>query len=112
MSELKDMPVVTVEQIVRFREKAIKIEKQRDKLLEAIKLIIVKENSRVIITNIQEIYSCDMELKEVKQLKGLHPHSKIYADNCKYYSTLELRRLDRDFKMVVLSRQTLFIHDT
>jgi hypothetical protein len=34
---LKDIPVVTVEQIVRFREKAISIEQQRDKLLSAIK---------------------------------------------------------------------------
>jgi hypothetical protein len=30
---LKDIPVVTVEQIMRFREKAISIEQQRDKLL-------------------------------------------------------------------------------
>lgn len=34
---LRDMPVVTVEQIVRFRDAALGIEQQRDDLLEALK---------------------------------------------------------------------------
>jgi hypothetical protein len=37
---LKDIPVVTVEQIVRFREKAISIEQQRDNLLLALKSLL------------------------------------------------------------------------
>jgi hypothetical protein len=37
---LKDMPVVTVEQIVRFREKAILIENQRDELLAEARIIV------------------------------------------------------------------------
>jgi hypothetical protein len=37
---LKDMPVVTVEQIVRFREAALKVEQQRDDLLAAAKITV------------------------------------------------------------------------
>ena len=39
MLSLKDMPIITDEQKLRFRTAALEIEQQRDELLEAMKLI-------------------------------------------------------------------------
>ena len=61
MTKLSEMPVVTVEQIVRFRDAAMEIERQRDELLTELELAKTDAHNKSL--RIQELHSRNAEMK-------------------------------------------------